>query len=345
MKLLILLYAVLIKGFQELMNYDSIISVPLKKLQFNSYEKQAQVSFLMNSQSTIISSNFLESTNAKLRLKNFSNSQYVGRVGVGSPPQYLDVIFDTGSANFWVNSKLCHDLACESHSAYDNSLSSSYEKLGYVINVEFGTGGIRGEINYETVTVAGISIPRQSFGEITDEIGEVFVQGKFSGILGLAFPKMAAFNFDPVFDNMINEHHLEKNLFTFYYSSDENSEVSFGGIDYSKFAGEIMWNDVIEEFYWVIEINDIRLGKESLGLCDDGCKAAVDTGTSFLTAPPKHLNKLLDSIYLDCQNLESVESLVFVIGEDEYEILPEMLVIQGDKDCTVGIMPLDVPKP
>ena len=345
MKVALLLFSVLAQAFQELMHYEAILSIPLKKLLFNSYETQAQVSFLMNSQSSMISSNFLESTNAKLRLKNFSNSQYVGRVGVGSPPQYLDVIFDTGSANFWVNSKLCNDLACKSHSAYDNSLSSSYEKLGYVINVEFGTGEIRGEINYETVTVAGISIPRQSFGEITDEIGEVFVQGKFSGILGLAFPKMAAFNFDPVFDNMINEHHLDKNLFTFYYSSDENSEVSFGGIDYSKFAGDIMWNDVIEEFYWVIEISDIRLGKESLGLCEEGCKAAVDTGTSFLTAPPEHLNRLLDSFYLNCKDLDTVESLVFVIGGFEYEITADVLVIQGEKDCTVGIMPLMVPKP
>jgi Eukaryotic aspartyl protease. len=208
-----------------------------KKINFSVEEKQEQFSLLMNYQSSRISSNIGEGNKGKLSLKNFSNSQYVGRVGIGSPPQYLDVILDTGSANFWVNSKLCHDYACETHNSYDNKLSETYENLGYVINVQFGTGEIRGEINYESVTVAGITLSHQSFGEITDEIGEVFVQGKFSGILGLAFPKMAAFNFDPIFDTMIKSDKLENNLFTFYYSDDDNSEVSFGKIDYSKFIG------------------------------------------------------------------------------------------------------------
>jgi hypothetical protein len=49
---------------------------------------------------------------AKLLLKNYMNTQFVGRVGVGNPPQEFDVIFDTGSANFWINSKQCTDESC-----------------------------------------------------------------------------------------------------------------------------------------------------------------------------------------------------------------------------------------
>ena len=31
-----------------------------------------------------------------LSLKNYDNNEFVGRLGVGNPPQYLDVVFDTG---------------------------------------------------------------------------------------------------------------------------------------------------------------------------------------------------------------------------------------------------------
>ena len=345
MRLFSLLLPLLAFSRQNFLQTSHLLSIPLKKLQHSSEEKQLQISFLMNFQSTLLSSSLLESTNTKLKLKNFSNSQYVGRVGVGSPPQYLDVIFDTGSANFWVNSKLCHDLACETHSAYDNSLSHTYERLGYIINVEFGTGEIKGEINYDSITVAGITIPRQSFGEITDEIGEVFVQGKFSGILGLAFPKMAAFNFVPVFDNMMQQDALDSQVFTFYYSDQDQSEVGFGGIDYSKFSGDIQWNEVTEEYYWVIQISDIRVGKKSLGLCKGGCKAAVDTGTSLLTAPPEHLAALLDVLDLDCGNYLGAPDIVFVLSGVEHSIPAARFVMESMGDCTVGVMPLKVPKP
>jgi hypothetical protein len=48
-------------------------------------------------------------------LRNFHNSQYFGRLGIGSPPQMFTVVFDTGSSTIWVPGEACKAAACRRH--------------------------------------------------------------------------------------------------------------------------------------------------------------------------------------------------------------------------------------
>lgn len=108
-------------------------------------------------------------------LRNIKNTQYVGTIGVGSPPQHVSVIFDTGSSNLWITSAQCKSAECHSHPAFNASRSTSYRPVGLEVQVRFGTGQIEGHIGEDAFEVAGLRVPGQSFGEITRETGSVFM--------------------------------------------------------------------------------------------------------------------------------------------------------------------------
>jgi hypothetical protein len=114
-------------------------------------------------------------------LANYKNSQYVGTINIGNPPQSIEVIFDTGSSNFWITSSRCNDPGCLVHKSYDATKSSTHEKVGTRVEVEFGSGLIEGVFCKDTVQFGHLTIPQQEFGEIEKEKGDIFVRLKFSG--------------------------------------------------------------------------------------------------------------------------------------------------------------------
>lgn len=66
--------------------------------------------------------------------------------------------------------------------------------------------------------MGSIQITNQEIGLSTNEPGQNFVVAKFDGILGLAYPAISAGGETPVMDNMISQHLLSYNIFSFYLS-------------------------------------------------------------------------------------------------------------------------------
>lgn len=119
--------------------------------------------------------------NMSLYLSNFKNSQYIGTISVGNPPQSIDIIFDTGSSNFWINSSRCRSKGCLAHKSFDAGKSISYMKEENKIEVQFGSGLVSGSLCKDTIAIGNIKINEQEFGEIEEVEGDVFSKLKFSG--------------------------------------------------------------------------------------------------------------------------------------------------------------------
>jgi len=157
----------------------------------------------------------------------------------------------------------------------------------------------------------------------------------------------------PVFDSIISQKLLKQNIIAFYYSVSENAlgEITIGYINPDRFTGKLIYYKVIDQFYWTIRLDDIRVGDQSLGLCPSGCKAIIDTGTSLIAGPTKDMRKLLNAMNVDpsCNNYPIGKPLVFVIGGDEYTISVTDYILKkemfGRKVCRALAMPLDIPEP
>jgi cathepsin D len=286
-------------------------------------------------------------------LKDFSDTQYYGFVSLGKPEQSFKVVFDTGSSNVWVPSSKCHAIACLLHNRYDASKSSSYKADGRALKIEYGSGGISGFLSIDTLTCGGIQVPGQVFGEVTSEEGLSFLFAKMDGIVGMAFASIAVDGVTPMFDNMIAQKTVESGLFHFYLSKDDGSPDSvmlLGGYDAKYFASPLQWHPVVWETYWTVQIKDIAVGGQSTNPCPaEGCRAAVDTGTSLIAGPAEDIQPIMfkTRVQPDCSNIDSLPTVSININGINYNLTSHDYVIKvsafGQTECMAGFIPLELP--
>ncbi|XP_066499999.1 gastricsin-like [Hoplias malabaricus] len=289
-------------------------------------------------------------------MSNYADNTYYGVISVGTPPQSFQVLFDTGSSNLWVDSVYCNTQACTSHTQFNPQQSSTYQSTSQTFYLPYGAGSLNGVFGYDTVTLSGITITGQEIGLSTNEPGQNFVVAPFDGILGLAYPYIAAGGQTPLMDTMMQQGLLQENLFAVYLSANaaSGSEVMFGGVDQNMYQGQIYWTPVTAETYWQIGIQEFSIGGQETGLCSQygGCQAIVDTGTSTLTAPQSFLSNLMNSIgaqqnsygqyVVNCQG-NNFPTLTFTISGVNFPLSPSAYIVEENGYCVVNIGPTYLP--
>lgn len=112
-----------------------------------------------------------------------------------------------------------------------------------------------------------------------------------------------------------------------------------GGYDASHASGDFKYYPLVAEDYWRIKLDALSDGSSNAYNVSYGI---VDTGTSVLVGPTDVVNQIWSGGQtIDCSKIDTLPTLTFTIGGDDYVITPEELVLQvtvlGETECMVGI--------
>lgn len=272
-------------------------------------------------------------TPRSIELTDYYNNEYVGSIGVGSPAQNINMVFDTGSSDIWVPSVDCQSCGSTSSSTrFDRARSSSYKEEKKTslwgdgdqkeFSVKYGSGAVSGVICKETLTLNTIVLNDVRMGETTYEDSSI-AAFDMDGIFGLAFEGVAAVT-KPSSLTVLEQQHPELIAgFSMYLSSDpadtdKMSFITFGGYDLDVVSEDAVFfytplvkDERFDLTYWTVSLSGFELGNAhsissitdfytqgvKLSMCKfDACYAIVDSGTSGIAIPAKYFDTVVSEV-------------------------------------------------
>jgi len=291
-----------------------------------SFSSGAEAASLRQSERTI-----QNNADFYLRLENFNNVQYSAPLSIGG--QTLPVIYDTGSFEILVLSKLC--TSCEArHAVYDSAKSTSFSPPPTAVVTEhlFGSGPVVSEKGFETIRVGGPTSPlvlqHMPFWQILrHEIAVWDESAHFSGIVGLGHPTYIPEGFaDPgtEVDALMLASMQVKSFAVCLQRSTATAPgwLIFGPTVDNLPTGTFFRSvDVVGKTHWGVRMFDFHIpGVVRPDPCVPSCGAIIDSGTSLIAAPPAAMpaiRQLSAMVKRDCSNLHQLPTLKFRIGDQE----------------------------
>lgn len=239
-------------------------------------------------------------------LEGDSGRGYYLEMMIGTPPQALNILVDTGSSNFAVAGAPDPDIATYYHSDW----SSTYQSLGVDVTVRYTQGSWSGVLGKDLIRVKGLN---ESFvvniASIMESESFFMPQINWQGILGLAYRTLAkpSSTVETFFDSLVEQEKIP-DIFSMQMcgaglpttgTGTNGGSLVMGGIEPSLYTGDIWYTPITEEWYYQVEILKFEVGGLNLNLdCTEynADKAIVDSGTTLLRLPDKVFNAVVDGI-------------------------------------------------
>jgi hypothetical protein len=302
--------------------------------------KKLKVSLSKQHPATILNSNSNSNSNSgAVSLSDFENLQYFGNIAIGTPPQTVKVMFDTGSSNLWVHPD-----------AYVTSKSSTFRNNGTKFQIKYLKGEVIGTMVYDSVNLGGITVPNLEFAVTSFDSPSKFEN--FDGVLGLGFPSIAENGAEPALQAMKRLGLIDQAVFGFQLPGSDSAkgELAIGHLDQDLYEGDVFYNPVTKQGYWQVEMSGVSAGSQKIS--DSKVQVAVDSGTSIILGPQQAVQDLMKAIgaslfqggpFYACPDPSSLPDLVFELGGKAYHIPPSVYILDPEK-CIVAIQPADLSK-
>ena len=317
--------------------------------------KNVKYSFKMNFQRKV---QFLSASKAEVGIigADLIASTLVGSVGLGTPPQTLGVLFDTGSSTFWVRSSRCTATECIGKSSFDSSKSSTYQTLPLtatsIETIRYGDGTfVNCTVNQDVLTLGKFSLLNQKVCEASNIITSV---PSTDGIIGIGPPGKRVVKSTDVFTNLLNQtgsaavigmwYNIQRNP-----GPGEAGEITFGGIDDTRFTGDLQYyNLTTDRAHWQLGVTEITIEGDRNLVTNSPMTSLIDTGTTLALFPASIVEPIAaafqgrlvtgQGIYIvDCEKVSTFKPITFKFGAGTPSITlkPEQLVFRDSDTCVL----------
>jgi cathepsin D len=212
---------------------------------------------------------------------------YFSKIKFGSEGKDMWMLLDTGAANTWVMGSNCTTSACSAHDTFGSQDSSTLHVTTTTWGISYGTGAVEGVTVTDTVAFANYTV-EMGFGSATNTSND-FNNYPMDGILGLGRPASNQIGMPTVMQVLDDKNLLQANILGIHLqrNSDgaKDGQITFGGIDHSKFQGSLSYTATVsaDSSLWEIPVDGVAVSGANCKFT--GRSAIIDTGTSYVLMP------------------------------------------------------------
>ncbi|KAK0729931.1 aspartic peptidase domain-containing protein, partial [Lasiosphaeris hirsuta] len=272
---------------------------------------------------------------------NITGGGYYAEVEIGSPPQAVSMVLDTGSSDAFVvsykadlctNARLQQQYGDSCGGTYDPRKSSTYQlvdKDGFYI--QYLDGSIAsGDYVSDSFTIGGTTIKSLQMGYATKTV-------RGTGILGVGFSanEAALVEYPNIIDELTAQGLISVKAYSLYLNDRRSSSgtILFGGIDTEKFIGPLKIMPIIKAL--TANYTSFEVALTGMGVTyTNGSTVAVatgyqgtlpailDSGTTLSYLPETMASKVIEELgaitdkvqtgltFIDCDYLNTERDLI-----------------------------------
>ncbi|KAI9702695.1 MAG: Vacuolar protease A [Bogoriella megaspora] len=288
----------------------------------------------------------------------FNNVTYITEVGIGTPCQSFNVSIEISVGELFVPSASCSQSHCKGvRNYYNASKSSTYVRNDTSITRTYLEAYMQGRVSQDVITIAGIQVERQLFGEADSTVWIPVFGGKppIEGMLGLG-PNCTGDqqgrenSQEPRLPNpflqMLSEGALDRNMFAMKLPSYmQTGDITFGGTNRDFYKGEIIQIPLSNRTepplsdVWRVDVEYARLSHPKAPSYDlSGYTAVLLTSSPGMLLPAAFANALNSYIgaiprgplppTVACEIREFLPNLIFTLVGHDFEISPYHYIIE-----------------